>query len=247
MVKTLTERIEEDVFQIIDDIANELNLDVPFYPEVYWLGGNLKFENLGLPEKKEELFRSIKMGNKSYYLHLDNIIFIGENNIGHMSEEAGHFLHLVNSGINLEDRSNEENFSLNSIVEMFGYFCSKLIAPNRKNVILEYPDIFENKEACIEKLAMNYVYNEGVNLEQKTYSPEMEALVKNRINMSEFAIYQQGYGLGDKLFNAYISGIIPATKIKELMKKDFAKKRSATLEFLTLKYGLLNYPNVNIT
>ena len=56
MGKTLTKEVEESTFQIIDELADELNLEVPFYPEVYWLGRNLKFKTLGLPEEEGKLF-----------------------------------------------------------------------------------------------------------------------------------------------------------------------------------------------
>jgi len=41
-------KVEDAVYECIDEIAEELRLDVPFYPEVYWAGDKLNFNSLGL-------------------------------------------------------------------------------------------------------------------------------------------------------------------------------------------------------
>ncbi len=53
-------RIEQAVYEAIGDIAEEMRLKVSSYPEVYWVGRNLHFEDLFLSESYRGDFADIK-------------------------------------------------------------------------------------------------------------------------------------------------------------------------------------------
>jgi hypothetical protein len=40
---SLTEKLQSKVEEYMEDIADELNISIPFYPQVYWVGRNFSF------------------------------------------------------------------------------------------------------------------------------------------------------------------------------------------------------------
>jgi hypothetical protein len=213
-------KIEEKTYEIIDDIAEEIGVKVPYLPEVYWVGRKLKFESLGLNKIDEETFDIIKQKRNSAYLVRSKIILIGTQNKEHVSEETGHFLHYNTSNIKWgwNNHDNKNTMALNSIVEMFGFFCSKLIVPKRKHNYGKLPDYFDENKKFIKEAPKN-------------------------LDIFEFAVHQQGYGLGEKLFNSYISDVVQMKNIKKLFLNDFSKKNSAFASFLGLKYNMVDFLN----
>ena len=208
--KSLQKQIEEHAYESLEQIADELKINIPFYPEVYYIGGNFFFEILGLPEKYRDTFEGVKKEKSSIYLCKPRIILIGRNNLEDIAEETGHFLHFANSKLQYDKRRNLDKFSLNVIIEMFGFFCSKLITPNRKNLFSKYPDAI-NENAILDQIE------------------------KSGFNKTTFLIYQQGYGLGEKLFDAYLSGLISKREIRKLFLNDFLKPNETFSTFLRLK------------
>ena len=207
-------KIKKTTHSIIDKIADEIGLENSIYPEVYWIGKKLKFRDLKLNKKEEEEFESLQYCKQSGYLYEPRIILIGEDCLEHISEEASHFLHLTHSGIDQRLKEEPKNLILRIIMEMFGFFGSKLIVPNRQNNYYKgFPDIINDREKAIECLQEKYGRDTKIN---------------------EWTIYQQGYGLGQKLYEAYISEIFPKEKIRELFLEDFSNKDLLT-EFLKLK------------
>lgn len=215
--KILERKIEQETYNIIDELSEELNLPVPFYPEVYYINRKSKFETLGLPKRGWEDFELVKKYKNSLCSNRPPIILIGDKDIGHISEEAGHFLHFISSKLTFSQKDSKNLFALYSLTEMLGFFCSKLIDSNRKNIFNKYPDIINEKEKCMKKI------------EKSEYEPK------------EFFIYQQGYGLGERLFNAYISKEISRHKIQELFKQKFDTPNEAFFTFSKLKYKTLNH------
>lgn len=209
--KTLREKIEESAFEYLENIADELEINVFSYPEVYYIGGNFFFEILGLPEKYRDEFEEVKKQKSSIYLHRKKIILVGENKIESIAEEVGHFLHLNNSGINFDKRNELDKFGLHVLIEMFGFFCSKLIKPSRINFFNKYPDVIDENPKFLDKVK------------------------KMGFDASEFLIYQQGYGLGEELFDTYISGLISKRKIRKLFLSDFSSPNETFSTFLRLK------------
>jgi len=221
MPKNMQEKIEERTYEAIDNIADEIGLDNSKYPEVYWIGRNFKFENLGLSEREREDYEFIIKRKQSSSSHRPLIILIGRDNLEHIAEEAGHHLHFVNSKIKFSKRNKKDLIALHTLIEMFGFFFSKLITPKREAIFQEYPDIVSSQQECKNQI------------EEKNF------------NFEEFFIYQQGYGLGEHLFNAYISGLVSAKKIYNFSRSSFEGKDEALKSFICLKYKLIDYLNSN--
>jgi len=216
---SLTRKLQSKVEDYIEEIANELNVSVPFYPQVYWVGRNFSFKKIGIDEKILEECYKIKLNFQSVYLPEYEAILIRENNIEQLSEEAGHFLHFSKTNIHKRKGTPENIPSLRIISEMFGYFCSKLVFPKRTNAYSHYPDpLFEKTE--FEKFS-----------NRKSFDKD------------NFIIHKQGYDLGEKLFDAYISRIIPKREIRKFFLMDFKEHNSALHIFMNLKMNILNFEN----
>jgi hypothetical protein len=213
------ELLEEKTHDIIDEIAEELGVEVSQYPEVFWIG-RANYEEPILSKSDLQDFHYIKRTKESAYLCSPKIILIGKNHPIHLSEEAGHFLHFTNSKINYENKSQIDVFSLSVIVEMFGYFCSKLIYPERK---------IENEEIKGDCLHYNLK-------DPKKFIFHLNHLLSEDSNISEeFLMYQQGYSLGEKLFQNYLSGRMPKVKIKEIFTNPMKSPTEPTIYFYALK------------
>ena len=127
------------------------------------------------------------------------------------AEEAGHFLHFVSSGLEYDKRSQLDKFGFRVLIEMFGFFCSKLIEPNRENLFSKHPDMIDENGKFSDKIK------------------------KSNFDAQEFLIYQQGYGLGEELFNTYISGLISKREICKLFLNNFSTPNETFYTFLRLK------------
>ena len=215
--------IENKVYECIEDIANELNLKVPFYPEVYWVGRNFKIEKIGFSKKVSKWFndnRKYKIGvfNKS-----KNTILISEERDIDISEEAGHFLHKVNSNPNGVLKKDSLNIFFNRIIEeCVGYFSSKLLVPNRKSLSWRYKDRIPYNSQ--KKQEFFQILKKQLELEESKF-----------LNYQNFLIYQQGYGLGERLFNSYVCGETNKGQIKRLICNPLKEKNAPIKKFLDLK------------
>lgn len=216
---SLTKKLQLKVEDYIGEIADELNISIPFYPQVYWVGKNFSFKKIGIRKKDLEECCEIKKSSQSIYLSKYKIILIRENKVEHISEEAGHCLHFSKTNIN-ERKGNYFNIqALQIISEMFGYFCSKLIFPERINEFAPYPDpIFEKKE--FEEFSSRHSFDKN-----------------------NFFIYKQGYDLGDILFNAYVSKEISKKEVRKLFLMNFKEPNSGLRAYIDLKINTLNFEN----
>jgi len=216
---SLTKKLQSKVEEYIEEIAAELNVSIPFYPQVYWVGRNFSFKKMGIHGRDLRECFKVKKNSQSVYLAKQKVILIGENKVEHISEETGHCLHF--SKTHLHERKGAYNnlLALRIISEMFGYFCSKLIFPERTNEYAFYPDpIFEKTK--FEKFSL-----------------------RNSFDESNFFIYKQGYDLGDLLFNAYVSKEISKKEIRKLFLMDFKEPNSGLHTYINLKMNVLNFEN----
>ena len=214
------EKIEALVYETIDEIADEMNLEVPYYPEVCWVGRKLKFEDTYLPEKYRGDFEEAQAGGSSY-LPSQQMIFIGEDNIIHISEEAGHYLHFVNSKTAPPfKRKGADRICTSILFEMLGYFSSKLIYPQRNN----YP------YHCIQNFLPEKPEKSLIKIIGKLNEEGIE-------DINDF-IHHQGYYLGKKLFNYYLSRQISKKKITELFKNPLKGKYASFEILIEFQYNL---------
>lgn len=224
--KERQKKVETVAYDSLETIADELGVFPKFYPEVYWIGKKLKFEELGLPLRYKEEFIIARKKRTSIYLFRPKVILIGGYFLEDIGEEVGHFLHLNTSNVNSLKLQEVNDFCLNAIVEMFGFFCSKLIKPTRKNYLGRYKDYLPKEPELCNNL--------------KDRIDSIFEIDSNPYDiLSE--VYHQGYGLGEKLYNAYISGVVSKQKIKELFSNQFIKKDEPYTTFVELKYNMVQF------
>jgi len=215
--KKLQSKVEEAVYESIENIAEELKLKIPYYPEVYLIRKNSLFEPLGLQESERKDFNLAKKGRNVYPVN-PKVILIRKFDEAAIAEESGHFLHFANSKINYYKQNYMEKFTTRILMEAIGFFCSKLIVPERKTEFEKYPDSLEENDNFLKKLKKN---------------------IDKDINNYYLTLYSQGYSLGEKLFDYYISKNIPEDYPKKLIKKNFKRKYSSIRTFMKLKYSIL--------
>ena len=212
----LQERVREKVYSVIDDLSDEFELNIDCYPEVYFLHKNFGYDQLGLPERDRECFEEAKKYNRGTAYHRPKIIFLTTTEEAIIGEEAGHFIHFRESNITFSRHNEKDLIAIYPLTEMWGFFFSKLIDPSRENEFREIPDLFEIG---------------------RRESENIQKINEARDNW----IYKQGYGLGERLYNGYISGEISKERIRKLLRKKFENHEAAFEEFLELKYIELNH------
>ncbi|MFQ5532123.1 MAG: hypothetical protein ACE5ES_05915 [Candidatus Nanoarchaeia archaeon] len=221
----MQEHIVNEFDMLVDEIADELEVEIPYYPEVYWVGRNLEFEKLFIPENHRDEINELKKDRDSFFIPHINIFCIGRDDPIHLAEEASHFVHLVNSRLSHYDKNSVDLFATYVLTEMFGYFGSKLIHPDRRNCFRKHKSMLPPNLKNLNSL--------GKTLRRI-------ASLRGEIEY-ECEIYKQAHDLGEKLFQAYISKTIKKREIKNLLKRNFKKTGEATATFLGLKYNTLNF------
>jgi len=226
----------EKTYSIIDELADEFELgDVPFYPEVHWIGRKKTFESLGINKEYKEYFEKTRKDKNAIYLPQERIILTGTDKNKKLAEEAMHFLHYENSGVNsnLLERQIEnpsDFWSLQIIIEGLGYFGSKVIS-KRKHTYKE----FDGYKDFMSK----------INGREMDYDELLEIVKENQESRNFFYVYKNAFDLGEGLYNHYISGNIPKKQIRNLMKNSFKKDFSATKKYMYLREKLMRYSYLN--
>jgi hypothetical protein len=212
-------RLETKVYESINDLEEEFNLDLPVYPEVIWFGRLGKFEDLALPEKYRASVESTQKTGGSVFLYRPNIIILNKDNPHHINEESSHCLHIGTTKLSISDKTEQDWFSLNVIIEMFGYLGSKILDPSRENIYKDYPDY------------LSIALNKGINIDQ-ALDPLRDL---DHESLSEFLIHSQGYGLAERMFYAFEDGSFSMGKIRKLVRKRFDGEGEATKTLLQLR------------
>ena len=219
--KERQERIEEAVFDAIEEIAGEFNLNVPFYPQVYCLGKFTEFEDLCLPSYFREDFEEIGKSFDACFIQKSHSILLGLNPFrSDYGEEATHFVHYINSGIKRKKRTSLEQEFVDCLSEMLGYFGSLVLGEERKNQYSEWPDPYSQPA------------------EFKDFLKELKKKYQQPIFLLDHLLHQQGYGLGERLFYTYQNSDITGGEINKLFKDRFEGKNSAMQKFVELRRRL---------
>jgi hypothetical protein len=209
--------VEEAVDDVIDELACEFNLEIPYYPEVWWCGKPLKFDDTRLLERYREDFEWARKNKSSLYLYRPGVVLVNQYLRHHIAEEATHFLHFVNARPTFYDKTPQERFFLNIFVEMLGFFGSKVVNSDREAFPAEID-------------LMDYPLGER----QRIFNED-----------PEYWIHQQGYELGDRLYYSYISGEIMPETIQGYFSYDFKKKNSSAYVYFGLRaqLGYQDFPS----
>lgn len=131
--------------------------------------------------------------SKGLSLSNPDIIFLNNLEPGFIFEESMHYAHNYSSGIWQIPRNELEICMLLTLGEMVGYFGSKLADSNQTPLYKYYPDYYGDNEKCLN------------------------IINTNKWDEMEFIMHQQGYDLGEKLFNSYLAEIISKKQIKKFM------------------------------
>ncbi len=220
------DRVEQEVYSAIDELSEEFGLDVSYYPEVYWIGKTLDFKDVGLPKESEDEFDERFFLKISFCDHEHNSIIINRYRWHDIFEESSHFIHLDNSGVNL-NLSSKGILWKNIYVEMIGFFGARVLGSNARNGYLDYEDLMPFYSSEKERFYFN-----GNRIIQ-SYGFDKEGFNKERLN--DFFVYQQGYGLGEALFHNYIFNNIKRREIRSILTNDLSKKDSAKDNILELR------------
>ena len=215
------EKIDDVVFEAIEEIAEDFNLSVPFYPHVYCLDKSTEFEDLCLPNYFEEDFDEIGKSLDACFIQKSCSILLGLKPMdSHYGEEATHFVHYVNSKTKRKNKDSTELEFISCLSEMLGYFGSMVLGEERRNQYYPWPDPYSEKK------------------EFKEFLKELKKKYSKPIFLMDHLIHQQGYGLGERLFYAYQNSDISKKEITNLFKNDFSGKNEARMKFVEMRQKL---------
>ncbi|OYT36512.1 hypothetical protein B6U91_01055 [Candidatus Pacearchaeota archaeon ex4484_71] len=210
MTSLLQKKLEEKTYEILFELEDEFDLDLKSLPEVYYVGRNFNPYEVGLPIRLDFSLKKTALFFPKY-----NVIFTATKDEGVLGEEVGHFIHhqFLHKRHIKEVPLSLEHFGMGVVREAIGFFCSKLIDPKRRS---QY-----KKDNFLFKKSL-----EGV-LRHIRYIAIMGEY--------EHLIHQQGYLIGEKMYQGYLSGGIDIGDVKEVLQKPLKGKNEAFYEFIKLR------------
>jgi hypothetical protein len=191
---------------------------------VYWLGRKSPLRGIGINNRDLERLKEIKDECKKYfgaYFPNEKIILINNYLNFAIAEESGHFLHLISCKRKNKKMNSIDEFSWRVITEMFGFFFSKLIFPKRPKYHRKYQGFPVQPDIKKVGIKIRSIMSENSNYD------------------SDKIIYQEGYGLGNKLFKFYETGLISKEQIKKIIRNPMESEWEPFMQFLNLRYNLL--------
>lgn len=212
------ERVEAAVYDCIDELAAELDVEVPYYPAVFWVGRTLCFEDLGMPESKQASFELRRAQGVSYFSPRDTILINSGSDWATIREEASHFVHFSVSGASFSGKPLPEALCLRIIAEMLGLLGARILGSGKRKYFDLIPDLMYLSDEEWQKIA--------------DACPEY---IRSEADFCEFYACQQGYGLGDRIYHEYLAGRVPLKFIRNLFLDPLSEKDSATGKFIRLK------------
>jgi len=213
------DRLEAKTLDSIEEVSEFFGVEVPYYPEVYWIGKTVEFELLGLPKLYEDLFYLTKKSQSCILLRAPRVILLGNDHLSDVAEEAAHFSHLSNSKIGLKRKTPTDWLAMSIIIELFGFLGSKAVTPERKNP-------YEGERDCLT-LSGEEIGGVREEVQRKSGIEVMD--------VQQTIIHSQGYGLAERIWRAedFRNGLPP--HLKKIFLKDFSSPFSAARTYLELK------------
>jgi hypothetical protein len=261
------------VYNIIDTILEFLKVDkyrhclvrekaciefvVDTYPEVYSNADEalvrrlLRAEGLETEDEQEVVNHLGRRG--SCYVPRLNAILIGEFNLVHAGEEAGHFVNLALKREIYERARREapqhDQFYGSVIEEALAFFASKLVDPAR-NHFLESPfyrlygkprEVIERDSGCsyaeFQEIIRFILLHKRLEQRYAEYERVPEEILKgigagrSRVHV---LTHELGYYLGQQIYDGYRAGVLTRAEIAGLFRARFAESGSALKEYLAL-------------
>lgn len=213
--------------EIIDRVTHFLKIDLGREKEkvdVYTCGDLSFLERIEKSRRftKEEvgLIKKYIILSESYYVAKLHIVYLSNLSMNHAAEEAAHFIKHICSGEE-KPRDPFDAFYANVLHEALGFFGSKIINHKRKcyheNDYLRLVRYFQKREATaarhLEYETALLVYQSKM-LEKRGEAFSDMDLVYHRHDLFFSVTHALGYMLGDKLYYAFLDGIINKTLIR---------------------------------
>jgi hypothetical protein len=220
------EKAESLVYECVSDLEDYFQIQVATSPEVIYVSRNTRFESLGLPRYLRDDFEENKYSKRSWYAKNLQIIFLSSFHPSDIGEETGHFIHYSLTGLHsVGNLSGYDHFSLAVLSEMLGYFCSKIVDPSRSYPqYLQKPRLFYSSKEQFESIVSGLVKEYG------------------EIDLDEYKIYQEGYMLGELLYQYTETGLLPNSIPRTLIKKRFDQNASPLVELVKIQKRLDVFP-----
>ena len=161
------------------------------------------------------------------FLPNKDIILVSEDIDYVIAEEVMHSLHFLNSNLNNQGKEDVDYLFKNILLECFGFFGSKIIDPARRNLWQNTKDLlpFDTKK------------------DDDFLKTLVEQIKSNDYEKDAYLIYQQGYGLGSRMYRQYVRGKIKKLEIKNLICENLNNAQVAIFNYLYLKgkfWGIKN-------
>lgn len=212
-------KVEEAVYDVIDELSDQLSISIPHYPEVWWMGRTVKFKDMCLPEYLKDELEIRNSKGISYYIVKKQIIIIARKASEHaILEESSHAFHFIASGISYKNRNIQDLKCLAVLVEMFGLLGARLVGSDFENPYEDFPDL--------------------ASLTKESQAEVKEMLSKkfgDDFDFDEFFIHQQGYGLADRVYFRYLMGEIPISRLRRMFLSKFLSTDGAINYFVKLR------------
>lgn len=219
------DKIEAAVYEAINELADELGVDVPDYPLVVWAGRTVSFNDLCVPVRYLSMVDDIRIifeycrcQKISFYYHELRTVFIFNDNLIDIKEESAHALHLLLTNPSLNKRGRQDKTCFDVLIEVNGFLGARLIGSTFSNPYQEFPD-------------MSRLTDKGIADLKEVYG-------QDGLSEDDFVddfIHQQGYGLGENIYQAYLKGRISLAFIRRLFLDRWPGKNSAIKKFKRLK------------
>ncbi|MFA5125022.1 MAG: hypothetical protein WC473_04360 [Patescibacteria group bacterium] len=216
-------QVEGLVYDALAELSECLSIELSCYPEVWWIGKTVKFNDLGLPKSLKDEFEIRLAGGLSYYLVKQQIIIIGSKSTRHsILEESSHAFNFLSSGVSYKVANKRRNvkdyMALGMLVELMGMLGARLLGSDWENPYEDFPDLmlFDDKSRDNIRRVL------------------LEALGEN-IDFEEFFIHQQDYGLADRIYAKYLSGEVGLAWIRKLFLDDFSGPDGAINAYTRLR------------
>lgn len=213
----------EQIIEIIDDYLDELSgallIKLPYYPEVYWLGRTLEFDDLCLPENLRDVIEDRMREGASYYIPRQRIIVIGRCCVyNSIMEESSHAFHFIVSNASFSKCNAREVLCMGALVEMIGMLGARLLGSEMKSPYESFPDIFAVSLAS-----------------SKSLTKILEEKISQNVDVYSFFVHQQGYGLADRIYFQYLAGNVSISQIRRLFLSNFSGRSGPIGTFARLR------------
>lgn len=213
------QQVEDAVYDVMDDLADQLSIVIPAYPEVWWMGKTVKFDDLVLPEYLREELELRNSTGISYYIVNKQIVIIAKKATLHsIFEESAHAFHFLCSGVSYHGRSTKSLHCLAVIVEMMGFLGARLAGSDMENPYEDFPDL-----AVLDKKSQEQIKQKIL----EKLGPDCD--------FSEFFIHQQGYGLADRVYWQYLHGRVSISRLRRMFLSKFPLPDGPINSFVRLR------------